>query len=418
LVDMHIIRLLVIMLISTFLLGQGAAEAGNTELKKWDLVKGDYPSSTDLDVGANAGGVVWSRHNLSSYGPFIRASANIQLGPLPVPVGEGCSWNGSQWINCQLPNQVATTQICVFCHTPHHSKTDTGPLWNKDNVATYTSYGSTVAGNSTAVSGSSLACLSCHDGVSTFDSFINRPGQGSNTDGSASDMNWSFSMWSLTPGAPNAQHKFDHFRADAGSCNLCHSQERSDRANIGLGDSFTTDYMVATGLPLPFPQYAPANSPVSGTADLANDHPIGVTYTEKVASLRPLNTRIATLMMYNAKSLDPSSTVSYGRSDNYWSVFGYINEGATIQDLLRGDNKVECASCHDPHYKNQTNDDPGLIRSYTRTSGATCGANPDCFSSGFNRVVTAQDDELIDGLFLRRVGGNSNSGVCRTCHNK
>jgi hypothetical protein len=108
-----------------------------------------------------------------------------------------------------------------------------------------------------------------------------------------------------------------------------------------------------------------------------------------------------------------SPTAAFGRSDNYWSVFGYIKADATISDLLRNGDRVECASCHDPHYKNQTNDDPSLIESYNRTGGigAPTGA-------GYNYTVSGQFDKVIDGLFLRRVGGNSNSGLCRTCHAK
>ena len=150
-------------------------------------------------------------------------------------------------------------------------------------------------------------------------------------------------------------------------------------------------------------------SPIGGTADLANDHPIGVTYTPGFASLRPVTTTLASIEMYNIKSLVAGDPNTIGRGDNYWSVFGYINATATIQDLLRGSDTVECASCHDPHFKNQTNDDPSVIDSYNRPLEAFVGTQP---------AITGPYDDRIDGLFLRRVGGNSNSGVCRTCHNK
>jgi len=72
---------------------------------------------------------------------------------------------------------------------------------------------------------------------------------------------------------------------------------------------------------------------------------------------------------------------------------------------------VQCTSCHDPHYKNQTNNDPSVVDSYSRT---TAGG----WVLASVNIVSGPEDGLIDGLFLRRVGGNSNSGVCRTCHNK
>ncbi len=86
-------------------------------------------------------------------------------------------------------------ELCVYCHTPHAGNTAlTGaPLWNKANLATasFTMYGavdaasagSTIAQATTVAepSNSSLACLSCHDGVSSIDSIVNAPGSGMNT---------------------------------------------------------------------------------------------------------------------------------------------------------------------------------------------------------------------------------------------
>lgn len=72
---------------------------------------------------------------------------------------------------------------------------------------------------------------------------------------------------------------------------------------------------------------------------------------------------------------------------------------ATINDILRG-GKVECSSCHDPHFKNESWDE---VESYT-----VGGGNDRNNDSGTG----------TDGLFQRRVGGNTGSGLCRTCHNK
>ena len=86
-------------------------------------------------------------------------------------------------------------ELCVFCHTPHAGLSVTGgaPLWNKTapTGASFQMYGAT----STATNGStlatadigvsdpanaSLACLSCHDGVSSIDAIVNAPGAGDN----------------------------------------------------------------------------------------------------------------------------------------------------------------------------------------------------------------------------------------------
>ena len=76
-------------------------------------------------------------------------------------------------------------QVCVYCHTPHASNTamTAAPLWNKpyDPAAvTFQMYGTTIAGTQTAAAPSmvSLACLTCHDGVSAMNAVVNAPGSG------------------------------------------------------------------------------------------------------------------------------------------------------------------------------------------------------------------------------------------------
>src|SRR3989304_6433634 len=82
-----------------------------------------------------------------------------------------------------------TTEVCIFCHTPHGGSTGVGggaaPLWNRNlSTATYDIYKSPNfdAINHGQPDGVSKACLSCHDGTVAFDSLFNFPGSGS-TDG-------------------------------------------------------------------------------------------------------------------------------------------------------------------------------------------------------------------------------------------
>ena len=79
-----------------------------------------------------------------------------------------------------LSAQNATTaQVCVFCHTPHKALTGlAAPLWNRTaSAAAYTMYGSDTIDMTiqSAPEGTSLACLSCHDGTVALDSLINPP---------------------------------------------------------------------------------------------------------------------------------------------------------------------------------------------------------------------------------------------------
>jgi predicted CXXCH cytochrome family protein len=78
-----------------------------------------------------------------------------------------------------LGNNTDNGQICVYCHTPHNaSETQPAPpLWNKvQTTSTFAIYSSPTINNPTGQpEGSSLACLTCHDGTLAMDAMINPP---------------------------------------------------------------------------------------------------------------------------------------------------------------------------------------------------------------------------------------------------
>lgn len=71
----------------------------------------------------------------------------------------------------------ATTEpeICIFCHTPHNSA-PRAPLWNKNAIGTtYTLYNSsTLEAIPGQPDGSSILCLSCHDGTIALGDVVSR----------------------------------------------------------------------------------------------------------------------------------------------------------------------------------------------------------------------------------------------------
>jgi hypothetical protein len=280
--------------------------------------------------GDLANGIVNSRHNIGSTGVHYRADNSNST--TPTRFGGG-----------------GTSEVCIFCHTPHHGSTN-APLWNKgqQSAAAYTTYGTTVGGTSvdTNPGAATLACLSCHDGVQTWNTIVNWPGKsGAGTNASAGSTEMA---WLLTE---DATTKSDYMT--------------SGRLNIGT--------------------------------DLTNDHPVSVDYNElTAASLRASSTVISTISMDNAVLTTGVNTASATDTRNRWAVNGYIKVAATIEEVLRG-GKVECSSCHDPHFSN---------KSWDEVAGTWGGGNLEDGSTD------------MDGLFLRRVGGNSLSGVCRTCHGK
>lgn len=339
-----------------------------------------YPVST------LANGIAYSRHNLGSMGNFIHS------------VGSNGQKNTDQGGPPGGPG--GTSEICVFCHAPHFEYSDPyvfipvigistpAPLWNrqgKSPLSSFKAYGATIGGSSIAnsdlIARQSLACLSCHDGVTTFDVLANGPGQG----GIAPQVfgaQTAASMWMLTPTTGTGPWSGSGFKKDddfigaagAGPNNL------GSEARLNIGNTGN---------------------------DLSNDHPVSVLYsdgnvgagapdTTKRASLRDRTTVINSIDLRTGLALSTtnSAELNANLSQNRWAILGAISDTATISDLLKA-NRVECTSCHDPHFKNLSN----IELNNTALSG--------------NGNVA-----WSDGLFLRRVGGNAGSGVCRTCHNK
>jgi len=318
---------------------------------------GDYPA------GAYANGIMLSRHNLGGFGRVLQTDD--------------------------------TTQVCVFCHTPHHSNADARPLWNRStaNSVNYIGYGATIAGtvvNNADLGGATLACLSCHDGVTTFDSLVNAPGKGGVVPGGA-DQGWDFKMPGVAFPIAGADH-FGNKSTPNGACLACHSV-----IFPGVPPAFATSTIVQS---------------LSIGVDLTNDHPVSIPYSaSSKASLRPMNTTIANINLSAGLNAGAGSGttafITNNLSQNRWAVSGFISSDATIGSLLRN-SKVECSSCHDPHFRNLSYDEADSTYIYTnKANGASAG--PHWCTTG---------ESCSDGLFLRRVGGNTGSGVCRTCHDK
>lgn len=306
----------------------------------------DAVTVSDYPAGTAANGIAASRHNLGGFGRVIRSRS--------------------------------TTEICVFCHTPHHSNTANNlkPLWNRGTSAptSFTAYGATLGGTTVAntdIGSTTLACLSCHDGVTTFDNLVNAPGKAGVVDG-GQDRGYIFAMPVVNEFIPE-NAAYHTFNTAPFTCGTCHPGE-----NPALR--------------------------LSLTRDLSNDHPVSIAYNGAVAGLRPTNTVISSIDL-TSDLAGSSATWSNGNlAQNRWAVKGFISETATIGDILR-DGKVECSSCHDPHFKNESWDEVE----------STWYINPD---TGNPYTWCASGEDCSDGQFLRRVGGNSGSGICRTCHNK
>lgn len=225
----------------------------------------------------------------------------------------------------------ATTEICVFCHTPHGSDTSASvPLWNKklpaaDTYTTYNSLGTSSLDGSTAPVGSvSLACLSCHDGSQAMNVMINKPGSGG----------------------------YD-----------------STGAGTELGN-LTRDGVDLSGNKMP------VNTIANLTKDLRNDHPIGIQYGGGPGSLGVGKTAGTNYSLFKDADFKAASVGTANGRTVWWvdtvntngtrektdmqlysrNNLTFVNSGGgTLADTAADMQPfVECASCHDPHTTNTT----------------------------------------------------------------
>jgi Doubled CXXCH motif (Paired_CXXCH_1) len=194
----------------------------------------------------------------------------------------------------------ATTEVCVFCHTPHGaSQQDQGglalraPLWNRrvPDGATYTPYTSAsldaqtiVDGLNAQPGGSSKLCLSCHDGTLAI-----------------------------------------------GNVNVLNGKVNASIPMTGTGPGGTMP--PGEGVQSGFTRFL-------GT-DLRNDHPISLTYNSALAA------RDGELRAVDGAQRWPAGS---------GSVIGLRSPG--FKPLLpleptgnNGAGQVQCATCHDPHLR-------------------------------------------------------------------
>ncbi|MCF6229264.1 MAG: cytochrome c3 family protein [Gammaproteobacteria bacterium] len=216
-------------------------------------------------------------------------------------------------VNSTQDNKVATggtTEICVFCHTPHGANISQAvPLWNRNMSApsafqTYAELGSATLDGSIAEVGSvSLACLSCHDGTVAMDSLLNFPGSGAANSGPA----WTF------------------------------DSAQGTMSTAG----FLTSGIAAIGV------------------DLRDDHPVGILYAGgNVVGNEANNANftdpdflpVETAVIGGATYWYVETNASPGRDRGDMILYSRTDVNAIGGGTIAGTQPyVECASCHDPH---------------------------------------------------------------------
>jgi len=282
---------------------------------------------------------------------------------------------------------TGTTEVCVFCHTPHGGRTDVAgggaPLWNRalPSGTGYQNYTSPNFDNEQGTltvgpKGVSLACLSCHDGTIALDALINAPGSGGfvvgNRDGSAisSDPNINFSGGGVDGGTGGNSSMMEGNRPVSTGTD----------PYLGGLNNFVSGGSAPFGME-PFPNL---------TQDLRDDHPI---------SMR---------MPPNDPQFDDARTASATTSANIRPV----KRAGTVlptdkRDQIRLYNTdsnldwVECASCHNPHTPRTT-----FLRLPSIAGGAGNGEISPAYATGATNPRTLNHEP------------NQGSLICLTCHQK
>lgn len=229
-------------------------------------------------------------------------------------------------------------QVCVYCHTPHGANgTIAAPLWNRAIPATtyqtYNLLGTTVSQSYSQPGGSSLVCLSCHDGQQAVDAVMNMPGAGKYS----SSPNFAF----LETWKPNGSSTGAHGGLNASECMVCHTPTGFG-AIIGPTATDFTVFAIGT--------------------DLRNDHPVGVTFPSTTGSGTDWKTP-------NGSVAKPGGTTLFFDEN----ADGRMQKSEVrLYDSGQGA-EVECGSCHDPHGVQSAGPGSSFLPSFLRktASGST-----------------------------------------------
>jgi hypothetical protein len=297
-------------------------------------------------------------------------------------------------------NAIGTTEVCIFCHTPHAANptvTGAAPLWNRllPLDISYTVYTSQhfeaqdAAGNPGRPKGVSLACLSCHDGSIALDALVNAPGSGglisaNSGQGAGPGVSASGISFPNTGIVDSASTLSEGLRNNAETFDTTESPYSGGIHDVVSGSA-------AEGAQ-PFPNL--------GT-DLRDDHPVGM---EIPCISDP---------QFEGICQGLSSTKLDGGSDG--EDVAFISRTAVLtwpldkRDRLRaypstnrpGEYYIECASCHNPHaprvsFLRLPSGVPGLVT--TNLIPADTTGNP------------------AGKMWAQRP--NASSAICLSCHEK
>ncbi len=287
---------------------------------------------------------------------------------------------------------TGTSEVCVFCHTPHGGRTDVAgggaPLWNRalppsgtSGTGAFTMYKSPnfdgTVDVSTGPKGVSLACLSCHDGTIALDALINAPGSGGfNSTNSAA-------LTGVSAGAGLDGITFPGVLGVDTTGSLNDGLRPSTTAGGGFsgGDAdYVGETAGWTGGMAPFPNL---------TRDLTDDHPISMRMPSTDLQFKEALAGLTSSAGGNVKYVARAGTLV--PTDPRDRVRLYNSDATTVD-------WVECASCHNPHTPRTT-----FLRLPSLPTAAV-GTERPAYTATTGRDLNHEP--------------NQGSLICLTCHEK
>jgi predicted CXXCH cytochrome family protein len=295
---------------------------------------------------------------------------------------------------------TATTEICIFCHTPHGGdQTTTAPIWNRaTGTATYIRFSSlgrlTFDAKEAPIGAVSAACLSCHDGTQAMDAVINSSGSDSvyTQDTGAGNGSWSQGRAmgnGSFAGANGAWNGVNPARGDMVYLGTDLSNDHPISMQYGGGGISTT----TPAGPTTDPDFAQAiGASKAGGGTVSGGNPGG-------------------LVINGGAGYPSNAGLNNTTSDNVGGVLTGVNgsgTGAIVHTTVAG---------ADRWYVDTNGTGSAYVSTdfplYTRTDvvgSATAQPTVEC--------GTCHDPHSGNPTFLRLADGNTGSQVCLTCHAK
>ena len=330
--------------------------------------------------------------------------------------------NGGPGSDGPSNHTTATTEICIFCHTPHGGdQTTTAPIWNRaTGTATYLRYSSlgrlTFDAKEAPVGSVSAACLSCHDGTQAMDAVINSSGSDSiGTEDTGTGVKGNFSQ-GRAMGNGTFKGVTTGFTGAGGTWN----------GVISSGGGVGRD-MVFLG------------------TDLSNDHPISMQYGGGGidSTHTTSNTTDPDFAQQIGASIVGGGVASAGNRGGLINADGTVGfagfpsnaaPGNTTSDNIGGVKAGVAGSGSGAVVYQPTNGKPrwfvdtsGSAAAYSSTdfplyTRASTDADGGVVGSGAAQPTvecgTCHDPHSGNPTFLRLPNGNAGSQVCLTCHAK